>query len=114
MNAIAEATRIGSWNQRRESTLPNPLESSMRNTTTGRAYVGFPRNNTKRWMNAISARMYPKPMAMKYSRRRLRPDRASDESSSGTTRKTMTAATDMTNTSPKKNRSEEHTSELQS
>ena len=87
MNAMADATRVGSLNQRRESRLPSPLESSIRKITTVSAYVGFPRNNTKRWMNAISTRMYPRPMAMKYSRRTLRPDRACGESASGTTRK---------------------------
>src|SRR5208283_758353 len=75
MTAIAQATRVGSWNQRRESRLPMPLESSIRKMTTVSAYVGFPRNKTKRWMKAISTRMYPNPMAMKYRRRTLRPER---------------------------------------
>src|ERR1035441_5826575 len=45
--------------------------------------------------------MYPKPMAMKYSRLTLRPLRACGDSSSGSRRKMMTAATEMTNTSPR-------------
>ena len=44
-------------NQWREMTLPAPLESSMRNTTTVNAYVGYPRKSTKRWMKAISTMM---------------------------------------------------------
>ena len=41
-------TRVGSLNHRRDSTLPTPLDSSIRKITTVSAYVGFPRNNTKR------------------------------------------------------------------
>src|SRR5208283_3184338 len=48
MTAIAQTTRVGWRNQRRESRLPMPLESSIRKMTTVRAYVGFPRNRTKR------------------------------------------------------------------